>query len=130
MPLTQGRVGKMPSMLPGSPLPPAQSEVQWSNWAGNQQCNASVHDVSSIDQLRAVLAGLKPGETIRASGGGSHPEAVDRGSFSYSPLVTNDGQHLVRMASMTKVQKGAGNTLVCEPGATTMQASQGAMQAG
>lgn len=102
----------------------------WSNWAGNETCQAQVHDLASLDELSSLIKAVGGKGSIRAAGGGPSPQPSSVASFSYSPLVRNNGQHIVRLHALDAVAPGTvSNTLVAQPGATTMQASKAAIAA-
>ncbi len=103
----------------------------WTNWAGNQTCQATIHDVQSLDELSSLIKSIGGKGSIRAAGGGAPPQPSNVASFSYSPIARNDGQHIVRLHALNHVGPGsAPGTLVAQPGATTLDASRGAQAAG
>jgi hypothetical protein len=68
--------------------------AEWKNWEESYRCVAEVCVANTVDELRAVVRRARQeGKTIRVSGGGRGSSYS--GSFSGSPVVTNDGQVIV-----------------------------------
>ena len=104
----------------------------WQNWAGNERCEATIHDVASTEEVVDLVAQITAqGGTLRAANGGSHPGALESGSFSYSPIVTNNNEHIVQTAAMADVTRRPDTNLIdAGPGATTWQLSTQANEQG
>jgi L-gulono-1,4-lactone dehydrogenase len=69
----------------------------WTNWVGNQSCTAEVCHAASVDDLRAIVKrAAQDGKKIRVSGGG------DTGSYSVSPIVTNESGIIVRVSQLNQ----------------------------
>jgi len=67
----------------------------WRNWAGNERCECDLPPPpGDLGELRTVVReAAAAGRRIRAVGGG----------YSWSPLVTNEGEVIVRMSRLTRL---------------------------
>jgi hypothetical protein len=67
----------------------------WKNWAGNQSCECDLPaPPRSLDDLTEIVRNAaQAGKRVRAVGGG----------YSWSPLVTNDGEVIVRMHKLSRL---------------------------
>ena len=73
----------------------------WTNWEGNQHCKATVCIADDLDDLRLILQKAKSdGRTVRVGNGGlGHAYS---GSFSGSPVVSNEGGIIVQIPRLNQ----------------------------
>jgi L-gulonolactone oxidase len=74
-------------------------EETWQNWQGNHTCRAEVCYPKNLADLKVIVEKANAeGKTIRVSGGG---HGRTKGSYSISPVVTNEGGIIVKLQNMT-----------------------------
>lgn len=91
----------------------------WTNWERNQRCRAEVCRAGTLEELQSLVARAKrEGKTIRVAGGGGRGSYS--GSFSGSPVVTNEGGILVTLAAMNRgrVHADGSRRITAEAGMT------------
>lgn len=72
----------------------------WRNYQGNHECQAEVYYPENLEDLKAIVKRARSeGKTIRVSGGG---RGKNRGSYSISPIVKNEGGIIVKLENLTK----------------------------